>query len=742
MENIIRLVAIQKEKGKIVYKYNIQGEWEKVFRKNREFFIEYDIDVSDVPDSILAVPFLANILPIAWVYDAEIQLDEIDKDFIECIDEVKRAYVEMYSKILFKGRIKLNKIRKNDFVGEENKSLLFFSGGVDATSSLINVRQEKPMLCTLWGSDIFFQDTDGWNNVQSQVIKTASTFELPYTFIKTSFRPILNYDVLNNEIAKPNHENWWHGFQHGIAIIAHAAPIAYLNRMNKIYIAATKSLKSSEDFTCASTPTIDNNIKFCGASVLHEGVENSRSDKIRKICRYSKTNNKKLKLRVCWITRSGDNCCKCEKCGRTLLSILAEGYSPNDFGFDMDAEKYNVLLDLIKEKKINIPYKYWGDIISKFSCMNELQNEIPLVKYLVENNPKYNMEYKSKMNYTSIKVLSEVQSAVIFRSKQDFSTLEKSFASVGMNSGNLVFYEALKKNLNLNTLSYTEYINRQEELASDKVITTDLIWINENSNFDYLFNQLEKMKYQTMIPISVGLQASNYSPNFKLNDSVMRVLSAIQERAIIGVRGDYTASILEKHGINNFEVIGCPSMYYWDDSNHKIVKKNIVPQKVAINFRTFYGKLNKDEKHFLTYAANRNYDFVEQTKYNLEPKNVSDSNYFAYVSKWLERNKKIYFSTSAWSKYIKDMEFSMGARFHGNVIALWNSVPALFFTIDSRTEELIRYFNLPYISIDKFDETKPIEYYYELADYSDFNREYHKKYKKYEDFLKKNGLLI
>lgn len=749
MQNSIELFSIEKKVGKIVYRYNINGEWKKVFRTEREYFIDYGEDVSNVPDSILVVPFLANILPIAWVYDAEIKLDEIDKDFIECIDEIKRTYVKMFPKIEFKGSIVFNRKVLNKQKSNCNKSLLFFSGGVDATSSLINVVNEKPMLCTLWGSDIFFHDVDGWRNLTEQVEKTANKFNLPFAFVKTSFRHILDYNILNDEFAKPNRENWWHGFQHGMGIIGHAAPICYINEINRVYIAASISINSTEDFVCASTPAIDNNMRFGGTTVLHEGVENSRGDKIRKICRYSTENNISLKLHVCWITRTGDNCCVCEKCARTLLNILSEGYNPNDFGFDMSKEKYDEILRLIQTKKMNIPYMFWADIINGLSFRQNLIDDIPLVKYLVEEHLEYGKNYKKIMKPTEIIDLSangknkeQDSKALIFRSKQDFSTLDSSFASVGMNSGNQVFYEALKKNLNLTVMPFNEYVNIQDDHKTNKVVTTDLIWINENSNFDYLYNQLSKMKYQSMIPISVGLQAHTYTKDFKLNDSVMRVLSAIQERAIIGVRGDYTASILEKHGITNFEVIGCPSMYYWGSKNHQIKKREITPENVVVNFRTFYGQLNREEKHFLSYAANRKYSFIEQTKYDLMWDNVRDTKYYEYVSKWLARYKKIFFSVSEWQQYMVNKDFSMGARFHGNVVALWENVPALFIAIDSRTEELIRYFNLPYIKMDEFDDRKPIGYYYDLADYTTFNKEYGQKYMKYQEFLKKNGLVM
>lgn len=83
----------------------------------------------------------------------------------------------------------------------------------------------------------------------------------------------------------------------------------------------------------------------------------------------------------------------------------------------------------------------------------------------------------------------------------------------------------------------------------------------------------------------------------------------------------------------------------------------------------------------------------------------------------------------------------MGERFHGNIVQVQNGVPALFLTVDSRTSELTEFFDLPHIPINSFDANKPIEYYFEQADYSQFNKNYKAKRKIFLDFLKKNNLV-
>lgn len=737
----IKLFNIEKHNNRVDYKYFCCGEISKVLRSNREYFIEFGFDIEGIPDSILTVPFLANLIPVVWVYDAQIEMNEIDGDFLMCLDEVKRSYSEMYPEMDFKGKIIVNKIVFNNIKNIKNESMLFFSGGVDSFYSLINLYKESPLLCTLWGSDIFFQDKEGWENVKSQVVKTAQEFELSYTFVKTSFRSILDYDILNINFAKPNHENWWHGFQHGIAIIAHAAPIAYHFGIRRINLAATASMKSKEDFICASTPVIDNNIKFCGCNCLSEGFESSRNDKIRKICRFSESAHKKITLRVCWEQRNGNNCCVCEKCTRTYMAILSEGYNPEEYGFNLSDEIYYEVRNKIASNELRLPIIFWKDIIRGLANKESILKDNVLADYLVNKYPCYS-KHPSRYIPTIVEESNNISmGAILLESPHDYSTTDSAFESVGLNTGNQVFREALLHNLSLEKMSYEEYCSIPKKFHDKPIVVTDLIWINEDSNFDYLYERIQKYKDVAFVPISVGVQAENICSNFKLNDSVKNVLSIMQERATIGVRGEYTAEILNRYGIRNIEIIGCPSLYYADDPNFNISRTTDLICKVIVNFRTFYGQLSKKEKHFLTYCANRRYDFIEQTKYEFVPENAADTDYYNYVSKWINSKKKIFFDVNEWKNYLKDFQFSMGGRFHGNVVALWNKIPSLFFVIDSRTEELVRYFDLPFIKLQDFDTEKPIEYYYELADYEVFNKTYRKKYLKYHEFLRKNNII-
>lgn len=333
--------------GKTVeYKYAISGEWQDVFREKESFAIEYSVDISSVPSEILLIPLLTNVLPISWVCDAEIIVPVCDEDFYNCISAIRHGYEDMYPMICFNGKITAKTLKKN-VIQSDQGSAMFFSGGVDAFCTLIRHRSEKPALITLWGSDITLDDTVGWDNVNSHSIEVSNTFDVDYIAVKTGFRKFLNAGVLSQKV-KSSGDGWWHGFQHGIGIIGHAAPAMYALGKKRVYIASSFTAADKGKVTCASDPSIDNNVRFFGATVIHDGYELTRQDKIQIITRFSRETGIEVPLRVCWESKGGSNCCHCEKCWRTILGIYAAGADPNEFGFN-----YSSLNELGKEIKHN-----------------------------------------------------------------------------------------------------------------------------------------------------------------------------------------------------------------------------------------------------------------------------------------------------------------------------------------------------------------------------------------------------
>lgn len=333
--NRIEIMTPEVVGSTIRYNYAVSGEWSEAFCEREPFTIEYGLNIEDVPLGVLMVPLIANVLPMAWVYDADIVCPVCDRDFLESLPQIKMGYKDMFPMMEFKGRVLVDRIQDN-YLRDQKGTAAFFSGGVDAFCTLIRHREEKPILITLWGSDISIKDEEGWEKVRSHLLEAGDSFHLDSVVVKSTFRKFLNEGILSRKVQKSG-DGWWHGFQHGIGIISHSAPVMYKMGKKTVYFASSFSEADKGKYTCASDPSIDNHVRFCGVRVIHDGYELNRQEKIERITRFSKESGIRIPLRVCWESKGGSNCCHCEKCWRTILGLYAAGADPREFGFSIES---------------------------------------------------------------------------------------------------------------------------------------------------------------------------------------------------------------------------------------------------------------------------------------------------------------------------------------------------------------------------------------------------------------------
>ena len=123
--------------------------------------------------------------------------------------------------------------------------------------------------------------------------------------------------------------------------------LAYEFNVSKIYIASSFTL-GQFDIGC-SDPRTDMALKCAGMSVVHDGYEISRQQKVEYLVSVQKSLGKEIPLRVCSFNTT--NCCMCEKCLRTMLEIMAENGKIENFGFHLN-EPVDVVMERFLEKDI------------------------------------------------------------------------------------------------------------------------------------------------------------------------------------------------------------------------------------------------------------------------------------------------------------------------------------------------------------------------------------------------------
>ena len=369
-ESVLNIKGVTVSENSITCKVSTSGPVSEAFRKpSFSFFYRTNVNLVALPKSIATVPILAQLLPLCWLFDATLSADECDQDFYESIDEFKKGYCDMYPTLSFKGELDIGETVKNqkDLQG----SICLFSGGLDAHDTALRHSGELDALLVVRGADIHLKNDKGWNVILRQVDDVSKMIGAERLYIESNFRHIFDYKFLDAKMADMG-DTWWHGMQYGIGFLSLAAPLAWQRSLSRVYIASSFTEAAKGTYTCASDPTIDNHVRFAGAHAIHDGYEFGRIDKIRNVARWCDEHNEHVYLRVCAKRPvTGFNCCKCEKCFRTMLEIYALKLDPAQFGF--------TAIDF--RKAINITHKR-----AHIRLLRNFDTRyLPIVKLLHEN---------------------------------------------------------------------------------------------------------------------------------------------------------------------------------------------------------------------------------------------------------------------------------------------------------------------------------------------------------------------
>lgn len=278
-------------------------------------------------------------------------------------------------------------------------------------------------------------------------------------------------------------------------------------------------------------------------------------------------------------------------------------------------------------------------------------------------------------------------------------------------------------------------------------------------------NVLAKLR----IPIvawGIGAQAPAKGA-LELTPDTKRMLAIIAERSVsLGVRGTYTADVLWREGVRNIRIVGCPTVFRNNDPNLRIELPPLSSvRRVAFTLRREVGHdYAVDVKRYLDLQRDTILDL--STRFDLdvlaqgevEEKKVLWGNPaqreegFAALRRqgWLRGEddpleaiyrKKLFYSDSVarFEQCLSGMDLALGYRLHGNLLALANGVPSVYFTYDSRTAEFAETFQIP--SFDVFSgRAFRLEDYWDQGLFDRFNRAYFQRYRDMRLFLDENGV--
>jgi hypothetical protein len=181
MRKKIKITTINYEYSgtKIIYGYTYDKSISKYFNAKDPFFVTYNEDVSSIPKSIAVIPFLANLIPIAWFAGFDIEVDELDEDFYNSLLAIKLEFNKNFAELeSLKSQIKVDKLKKNrnsnqlenrkEKSEELNKKLVFNAAEDEMikinSDDSIEISSEYKFITTDVIEEKYYQDA--WNSIR------------------------------------------------------------------------------------------------------------------------------------------------------------------------------------------------------------------------------------------------------------------------------------------------------------------------------------------------------------------------------------------------------------------------------------------------------------------------------------------------------------------------------------------------------------------------------------------------
>ncbi|WP_137168116.1 polysaccharide pyruvyl transferase family protein [Salinimonas lutimaris] len=293
------------------------------------------------------------------------------------------------------------------------------------------------------------------------------------------------------------------------------------------------------------------------------------------------------------------------------------------------------------------------------------------------------------------------------------------FKECGLNTGNLAFWHAVSTQI-AGEKTYVGWGADPAYLRNnfDAIVFPAANQLNPDWDMGVLANLFEQARLPVFV-IGLGAQAKNNSQKLSFKPGSRRFIDVLKEHAVrIGVRGAYTASVLNDQGVQNVDIIGCPSNFISDDpflgAHHELKFNELNPAAMSLVCNLdFKRDLQTFLQNCFDWGQKTNALFVNQSP--LDAVELSRAGHMDYNNQYAVHLKNLYcpsvseasfkntvlsrftayFCASEWMAQVQKYDLSVGSRLHGNFLAWQAGVPCLVHPHDSRTAELRELLQVP-----------------------------------------------
>lgn len=328
----------------------------------------------------------------------------------------------------------------------------------------------------------------------------------------------------------------------------------------------------------------------------------------------------------------------------------------------------------------------------------------------------------------------------------DFKIWKSNNTKFASNHGASLISRAIAREFNadfVNDFDDFDKLNREYDLC----IIAFATHITTKRDVSFFTDVVQKLNMK-IVAFSMGVQdyTKTLSNDFDIHDSMMRLLKVVTNKSKwIGVRGPYSASILQCNGFGNVLPVGCPTFYYRLKNDLAITKPKAFNKPLLVYHRT----VSEHCWHLVESATILGQDFLDEAIFTDRLKNdpvyiQEEKEYLKYSEgqKKLEyiRNHGVFFRTfDEWFSFIGDHDFVFGPRLHGCIAALIQGIPAVMLYRDLRVKEMADFYGVPSLNYEQAVKMS-VDEIFEYADFSTFNRVHPLRYRNFLSFLNLIGV--
>lgn len=307
------------------------------------------------------------------------------------------------------------------------------------------------------------------------------------------------------------------------------------------------------------------------------------------------------------------------------------------------------------------------------------------------------------------------------RLKGEFGT--QALKLSGNNFGNMLFTNAVYNQIPNCTHVGFGFDPAKVRAEYDGFVIPAANWINVKQDWGFLADLLDAADLPVCV-VGLGSQINSEEDFLAIPDGTKKLLQVLSRLSVkIGVRGEYTQSVVERLGVKNSVSLGCPSIFLKNEA------PSVRPLPDSGDIRVGFGptryilpKLGgrvPDEKqrdlyrYALRYANSIYYQSEQFEIACMNREVISDHIEAAMAYYGVDDEKFLVDAIMKRGRYHKDIDqwiadakkddLYIGTRIHGAVASILAGTPAILITHDNRTNELARAMGIPALSIGKFE---------------------------------------